>query len=521
MAGSVRIPIVSSFDPKGIDSAVSGLQRFRDEFNAASSGFEKVGVLGDAFVAVGASLTRNVTVPLVAAGAAVLKQFTDQEEAATKLRAVIKATGGEAGITFEQVDRLASAMQSQTTFADEAVMSNAALLLTFREVRNEVGYGNDVFNRAIMLSADLATLMGTDLQSATLMFGKALNDPVSGLTALRRAGVQLTDAQEDMIARFVESGRTLEAQKVILSEVERQFGGLAEEMAKTPTGQLKQAFNELGDASEDLGEELVPVLTQITNLVKQLTAALKTMDPETRQTVLQMLGFAAALGPVLLLLGSVLKTISATAAALGVLKGVLAGVAAFLGVSLGTLGLIIAGVIAQIIYFKYQWDRTVEALRNVGAAVRQLSITMTLAIAAALSSAREKIEEFGEIGKNIIHAMVSGVKSAARSLAEAAIAAVKAAIAAAKGALGISSPSRVFIEIGQDTMAGFVKGIQSMEPTMLGQMSSSMSFDSSGVAGGARGGITVNVSGAIDPEGTARTILRVLEDAQRRTGARL
>jgi hypothetical protein len=33
--------------------------------------------------------------------------------------------------------------------------------------------------------------------------------------------------------------------------------------------------------------------------------------------------------------------------------------------------------------------------------------------------------------------------------------------------------------------------------------------------------IVINVTGAIDPEGTARTILRVLDDAQRRSGVRL
>jgi hypothetical protein len=90
--------------------------------------------------------------------------------------------------------------------------------------------------------------MGKDLNSSAILVGKALNDPVKGATALSRAGVQLTQGQKDQIEAFVESGRVLEAQKIILGELTTQFGGSAEAAGKTLPGQLnilKQTFNNL------------------------------------------------------------------------------------------------------------------------------------------------------------------------------------------------------------------------------------------------------------------------------------
>ena len=57
------------------------------------------------------------------------------------------------------------------------------------------------------------------MTNAAVLVGKALNDPKKGLTALRRVGVQFTDAQEDQIKALVKSGKTMDAQKIILREL--------------------------------------------------------------------------------------------------------------------------------------------------------------------------------------------------------------------------------------------------------------------------------------------------------------
>jgi phage-related protein len=59
----------------------------------------------------------------------------------------------------------------------------------------------------------------------------------------------------------------------------------------------------------------------------------------------------------------------------------------------------------------------------------------------------------------MIQGLISGMKSAAASVASAARSVVQGAINAAKSALKINSPSKVFIEIGKFTGEGFVVGM--------------------------------------------------------------
>lgn len=66
-------------------------------------------------------------------------------------------------------------------------------------------------------------------------------------------------------------------------------------------------------------------------------------------------------------------------------------------------------------------------------------------------------------GRDLIAGMIGGVREKAGDLASAAADVVGDAIGAAKSALGISSPSKVFAQIGRDTGAGFVKGLTGTE----------------------------------------------------------
>jgi phage-related protein len=67
------------------------------------------------------------------------------------------------------------------------------------------------------------------------------------------------------------------------------------------------------------------------------------------------------------------------------------------------------------------------------------------------------------VGRNVIQGMINGVKSMAGSLVSAAKGVVDGAVEGAKSLLGISSPSKVFAEIGRDTGRGFIKGLTGTE----------------------------------------------------------
>lgn len=209
-----------------------------------SEATEKKGVaLGKAF---GAAIVGGLFV----AGAAMKKYIAntiEAEQVQAQLEQRIKSTGGAAGLTVTELNKMAEALQFSTTFDDESIGQAQGVLLTFTKL------GRDVFPRATEAVLDMSIALGTDLKSAALQVGKALNDPVKGMTALSRAGVQFSEAQTDTIKRLVETGKVAEAQQIILAELETQMGGSARAARDTLGGALQalgNSFNNLleGDA---------------------------------------------------------------------------------------------------------------------------------------------------------------------------------------------------------------------------------------------------------------------------------
>lgn len=169
----------------------------------------------------------------------------------------IRATGGAAKITADQVGALATSISNKTAIDDEQVQTAANMLLTFKNIRNEAGKNNDVFNRATQAAADLSVQFG-GMDGASKQLGKALNDPIKGTTALAKAGVTFTEQQKKQIKTLVESGNVLGAQKIILAEIEGQVGGAAA-AAADPVEKLKVVA---GNLAEEVGGFLLPAVNK-------------------------------------------------------------------------------------------------------------------------------------------------------------------------------------------------------------------------------------------------------------------
>lgn len=240
------------------DSSRFGAElKSKTESTAASAGKETGSTFGKSMAgAIGAAFAAGAVVNFFKGAIA------EAQEAAkvTKLtEAVIRSTGGAAKVSADQIGDLAERLSNLSGVDDEVIQSAENVLLTFTKVRNEAGKGNDVFNQGTEAALNLSAALGTDLQAATLLVGKALNDPIGGLTALKKAGIQLTDAQKDQIKSFVEVGDTMSAQKIILGELTTQFGGAAE-AAASPADKARVAW---GNFQEMVGAKLLPILNEI------------------------------------------------------------------------------------------------------------------------------------------------------------------------------------------------------------------------------------------------------------------
>lgn len=187
-----------------------------------------------------------------------------QAQAVAQVEAGLKATGNAAGRTLEQLTKQAQELQRKTIFGDEEILAGAtAQLLTFTNIAQTQF---DRTQKAVLdVSTRLAATSGgtADLTSTAIQLGKALNDPVANLGALGRSGIQFSDSQKELIKDLSETGRLAEAQNVILTELEKQYGGSAEAAAKAGAGGIKQFGNALGDILEGPGGELGTYLSDL------------------------------------------------------------------------------------------------------------------------------------------------------------------------------------------------------------------------------------------------------------------
>jgi hypothetical protein len=205
-----------------------------------SNRFNMVGV---AATAMGGAIVGGLTMAVASAA--------ESEQAMAQLDAVLKSTGGAAGMTRDELTNLAESLQKVTTYDDEAIIGAESLMLTFTKI------GKEVFPQAIATVLDMSTALGQDLQSSTIQLGKALNDPIKGITALSRVGVSFTETQKETIKTMVETGNVLGAQKIILEELSVEFGGSATAAANTLNGALDQLGDSFGNLMEAIGAALL------------------------------------------------------------------------------------------------------------------------------------------------------------------------------------------------------------------------------------------------------------------------
>ena len=321
----------------------------------------------------------------------VLGALTRQEQAQAQVAARIRATGEAAGYGAGELTRMAAELQQVTAYGDEAILEMQALLLSFRNIRG------DTFRDATEAVLDLSVGVGTDLRSAAIQLGKALNDPIAGLDGLSRSGTTFSEAQKETIKRLAETGRVAEAQALVLDELKSQYGGAARAARDTLGGALAALGNAWGDLLEQssgtraLREEL-----------ERLTGLLQ--DPATLEG-------ARALGDALQ---------GAFAAATSQLTG--------LSIAMGRLLSDSASLeIAQLLRLRALGEGDLERIRlgGAGGAIDYLDdAELDQRLAAAL-------RRLALDGKQLAAALAEGIRASGADVSEALLAAVDEAVTGA------------------------------------------------------------------------------------------
>lgn len=223
--------------------------QFNTKVSQLGSSSSRVDAVSGSFNRLNRSILSLVSIAAVGVAVrAVTKAVSESQAKFAQLEAGVKSTGAAAGRSAEQLSELAKQLQRTSGVDDELIASGEAILLTFRRI------GKDAFEPAMQAALDLSAKGFGDLISTSKMVGKALEDPVRGATALRRAGVQLSEGQRHVIEKLVETNKIAQAQKIILKELEIQVGGSAAAFRGTLAGSISALNNAWDDLLETIGQ---------------------------------------------------------------------------------------------------------------------------------------------------------------------------------------------------------------------------------------------------------------------------
>jgi hypothetical protein len=358
MATIAELVVALGVDSSGLDSGLGEVPGKLDR-------------VGQQMATSGATLTKTATLPLLAAAGGLFALAGAQEDAEVLLKSSYDSMAAAGWTTLDELQAQASAFQESSTFGDENILKYQSVLLTFGNVTG------DVFTDATRLGLDMSAKLGTDLQSTAIQLGKALNDPVTGMTALTRSGVSFSQEQKDMVKTMVEAGDIAGAQAVILGELERQFGGTAEAMAQTGTGQAKQAMNALGDAGESIGAFLIPVISKLAGGLKTLANWFQNLSPAAQEWIVRIGAIVAAVGPALWIGGKLIGSFGKIGRAFSALSKLVAA---------NPWVLLIAATVALVVIIVKNWDTIKAFLTAAWEAIKEVATKVWDGIKSAVST---------------------------------------------------------------------------------------------------------------------------------------
>lgn len=194
-------------------------------------------------------------------------KIAEQQKLLAQTNAVLASTGGAAGVTADKIVELSDSIEKHSTMTKEDIQNGENLLLTFTNIKDGVGKGNDVFSQSTQLLADMSTAMGQDTKTSAIQLGKALNDPVKGITALQRVGVSFTDSQKKQIETLQKSGNVMGAQKVILGELSKEFGGSAAAAGDTFSGKMTHLKESVEDVFQNAMKAALPIINTLADFL--------------------------------------------------------------------------------------------------------------------------------------------------------------------------------------------------------------------------------------------------------------
>ena len=332
------LKVVFSGDTTQLDKALTKAQKGLDEFGSKAR-------------SIGLKMSLGITAPIVAAGGAAIKLASDFEESLNKVDVSFKNSSNE-------VKAFAKTTLKNFGIAEGSALDMAAL---FGDMGTSMGLST---SEAAKMSTALVGLAGdmssfkniTDLGELQTSLGSIFTGDTE---SLKKLGIVMTEANLQQFALsqgikgnikdFTQAEKTLLRYEYVMAMSANAHGDFARTGggAANQTRQFQQGLQQLG---VQFGQVMLPLFTKIVNKLNDLVEKFSLLSPETKKTILIFAGLAAAIGPLLIVIGGMASGISALVGAftvvipvLGTTATALAGYAtAMTSAQIATAGLVAA-----------------------------------------------------------------------------------------------------------------------------------------------------------------------------------
>lgn len=370
--------------------ASQAVKPLNDVSKAATTGKQKLDNLGKSaggaqtkLASLKGAASQLGTVLRGVAGIAILSFFKSAAGAASDFEAEtlllergLKNVGAGAG-ELDKLQQSADRLGKQTLFNEDEFRQGFGLLTSFGNI------GVSTYDSVAMAAANVAQVSGTDVSSAFMQLAKALNDPITNLSALSRSGIQFTEEQKATIKSLVETGQAAKAQSMILKELEKQYGGTAVAAAGGAAG-VRDTFGEaMYDLQKAVGGVVNTALPPLLNALTTLINAFTSLPAPVQTVIVGLTGLVAAvavLAPVISGLVTAFKlfaglkigaTIAAWLPAVVQLGASLGGLAKILiGVFSGPVGWVALAVAAGVAIYNFR-DQIGQAFNAIGGLIKK------------------------------------------------------------------------------------------------------------------------------------------------------
>ena len=573
---SIKVPLVSTWNPKALNDAQKDLDTFKGKTGRAFGGLADAGKKVGIGVVAAAGGAVALGISLRNAG----ERAATSNDRISQINESMGLFGEETGEVTKRLIDLANAEARATGIDQNVIKSTQAKLLTFGELADSAGEVEGNFDRATKAALDLAAAGFGSAEGNAVQLGKALNDPIKGLASLSKSGVTFTDAEKDRIQTLVESNRVGEAQELVLEAIEKQVGGTARATANG-SDQIRVAFSQL---QENIATRLGPVFERFTTfIVEKLLPAVERFAEQAlpflseqfeklraflEPIIAQLVDF---LVPIIERIVEFVKNNTGTVKAFfAVLAGAatLALIAALVAALVSLFSpfvLIVGGIALLVAAFKFAYDNS-ETFRDIISAsfeVVQAVITRVIEVVRPIIEGivdtfqgvvrlirglvngdfREVLGGLKDIFLGIISTVVAqflalprlllgalrtGLSKIGGALANFGRDLVRKIIDGVKGAVGGLGSAILGAIPGAGAVGNILGGVKKILPFAKGGIVTGPTLGLIGEAGPEAvipldrldgltgGGTTINISGALDPVAVARQIREILDrDAQR------